>query len=136
MTVESIKESVVRGGRQPVEEHVRRACFWMDGRPLYPTIDFLDDFARAGHAAANVTELPGGPSARRPRVLPSYDGRQPPSGGPLAPPSAATWRWPTLVAGGVNDGLPVFLGSYPFPRVDILHELSKHKALGFTPSRR
>ena len=38
-----------------------------------------------------------------------------------------------LVAGGVQSGLPVFLGSYPItPASDILHELSKHKAFGVT----
>ena len=36
-----------------------------------------------------------------------------------------------LVAAGQRSGLPVFLGAYPItPASDILHELSKHKALG------
>ena len=38
-----------------------------------------------------------------------------------------------LIAGGVQSGLSVFLGSYPItPASDILHELSKHKAFGVT----
>ena len=38
-----------------------------------------------------------------------------------------------LIAGGVQSGLPVFLGSYPItPASDILHELSKHKSFGVT----
>jgi 2-oxoglutarate/2-oxoacid ferredoxin oxidoreductase subunit alpha len=38
-----------------------------------------------------------------------------------------------LIAGGVQSGLPVFLGSYPItPASDILHELSKHKGFGVT----
>ena len=38
-----------------------------------------------------------------------------------------------LIAGGVQSGLSVFLGSYPItPASDILHELSKHKGLGVT----
>ena len=38
-----------------------------------------------------------------------------------------------LIAGGVQSGLPMFLGSYPItPASDILHELSKHKAFGVT----
>jgi 2-oxoglutarate ferredoxin oxidoreductase subunit alpha len=38
-----------------------------------------------------------------------------------------------LVAGGVQSGLPVFLGSYPItPASDILHELSKHKRFNVT----
>ena len=38
-----------------------------------------------------------------------------------------------LIAGGVQSGLPLFLGSYPItPASDILHELSKHKAFGVT----
>src|SRR5688500_17671104 len=36
-----------------------------------------------------------------------------------------------LVAAGQRSGLPIFLGAYPItPASDILHELSKHKALG------
>ncbi|MFB9313207.1 2-oxoacid:acceptor oxidoreductase subunit alpha [Nocardioides plantarum] len=38
-----------------------------------------------------------------------------------------------LIAGGVQSGLPILLGSYPItPASDILHELSKHKAFGVT----
>ncbi len=38
-----------------------------------------------------------------------------------------------LVAGGVQSGLELVLGSYPItPASDILHELSKHKAFGVT----
>ena len=38
-----------------------------------------------------------------------------------------------LVAGGVQSGLPIFLGTYPItPASDILHELSKHKRFGIT----
>ncbi|MER5915137.1 2-oxoacid:acceptor oxidoreductase subunit alpha [Streptomyces sp. NPDC001982] len=38
-----------------------------------------------------------------------------------------------LVAGGVQSGLDIVLGSYPItPASDILHELSKHKAFGVT----
>ncbi len=58
-----------------------------------------------------------------------------------APMAAGTYRNITgnlalsygLIAGGVQSGLPVFLGSYPItPASDILHELSKHKAFGVT----
>ena len=38
-----------------------------------------------------------------------------------------------LIAGGVQSGLPILLGSYPItPASDILHELSKHKSFGVT----
>ena len=38
-----------------------------------------------------------------------------------------------IVAGGVQSGLPIFLGTYPItPASDILHELSKHKRFGIT----
>ena len=38
-----------------------------------------------------------------------------------------------LIAGGVQSGLSLFLGSYPItPASDILHELSKHKGFGVT----
>ena len=58
-----------------------------------------------------------------------------------APMAAGTYRNITgnlalaygLVAGGVQSGLPIFLGSYPItPASDILHELSKHKSFGVT----
>ncbi|WP_348089853.1 2-oxoacid:acceptor oxidoreductase subunit alpha [Nocardioides sp.] len=58
-----------------------------------------------------------------------------------APMPAGTYRNITgnlalsygLIAGGVQSGLPVFLGSYPItPASDILHELSKHKSFGVT----
>ena len=58
-----------------------------------------------------------------------------------APMSAGTYRNITgnlalaygLVAGGVQSGLPIFLGTYPItPASDILHELSKHKRFGIT----
>jgi 2-oxoglutarate ferredoxin oxidoreductase subunit alpha len=54
------------------------------------------------------------------------------------PAAAGTYRQITgntalaygIVAAGQVTGLPVFLGSYPItPASDILHELSKHKAL-------
>jgi 2-oxoglutarate ferredoxin oxidoreductase subunit alpha len=38
-----------------------------------------------------------------------------------------------LIAGGVQSGLPILLGSYPItPASDILHELSKHKSFNVT----
>ncbi|HEX4190784.1 MAG TPA: 2-oxoacid:acceptor oxidoreductase subunit alpha, partial [Marmoricola sp.] len=38
-----------------------------------------------------------------------------------------------LIAGGVQSGLPIFLGTYPItPASDVLHELSKHKRFGIT----
>ncbi len=58
-----------------------------------------------------------------------------------APMSPGTYRNITgnlalsygLIAGGVQSGLSVFLGSYPItPASDILHELSKHKGFGVT----
>jgi 2-oxoglutarate ferredoxin oxidoreductase subunit alpha len=58
-----------------------------------------------------------------------------------APMSAGTYRNISgnlalsygLIAGSVQSGLPLFLGSYPItPASDILHELSKHKRFGVT----
>ena len=75
---------------------------------------------------------PAGTSARPPRPSSSSYEIKP------APMPPGTYRNITgnlalsygLVAGGVQSGLPVFLGSYPItPASDILHELTKHKTL-------
>jgi 2-oxoglutarate ferredoxin oxidoreductase subunit alpha len=111
---------------------------WMYGRPLEPTIDFLErKFADVpAISAANVAALKTGWNFGEttesfavqyevaPAIFPAGTYRN------ISGNLALAYG---LVAGGVKTGLPVFLGSYPItPASDILHELSKHKALGIT----
>ncbi len=111
---------------------------WMYGRPTDGTEQFLER-RFAGVPAirdANLTALRAGwyfgetteAFAVRYEVKP-------------ATVSAGTYRNITgnlalsygLVAGAVQSGLPLFLGSYPItPASDILHELSKHKRFNVT----
>ena len=111
---------------------------WMYGRPTEATVDFLTRrFAKVSEIRdANITAFQSGWSfgETTEAFAVSYEIKP-------APMSPGTYRNITgnlalsygLVAGGVQSGLPVFLGSYPItPASDILHELSKHKAFGVT----
>ena len=122
-------------GRRPGQEHVRaRACCpgCTAGRPR-PTIAFLEKrFAKVPDIRdANITAFKAGwnfGETTEAFAVPTRSSRR---------------RWPPgtyrnitgnlalaygLVAGSVQSGLPIFLGSYPItPASDILHELSKHK---------
>jgi 2-oxoglutarate ferredoxin oxidoreductase subunit alpha len=110
----------------------------MYGRPTDSTISFLERrFAKVPDIRdANVTAFKAGWffGETTEAFVVSYEIKP-------APMPAGTYRNITgnlalaygLVAGGVQSGLPVFLGSYPItPASDILHELSKHKAFGVT----
>ena len=111
---------------------------WMYGRPTEATVDFLTRrFAKVSEIRdANITAFQSGWNfgETTEAFAVSYEIKP-------APMSPGTYRNITgnlalsygLVAGGVQSGLPVFLGSYPItPASDILHELSKHKAFGVT----
>jgi 2-oxoglutarate ferredoxin oxidoreductase subunit alpha len=111
---------------------------WMYGRPTETTIRFLERrFAKVPDIRdANVTAFNAGWNfgETTEAFVVSYEVKP-------APMPPGTYRNITgnlalaygLVAGGVQSGLPVFLGSYPItPASDILHELSKHKAFGIT----
>ena len=107
---------------------------WMYGRPLEPTIDWLEKkFAkkpsiaqanvlalRAGHAFGETTELTAfevKPAVLAPGTYRRINGNQAVAYG--------------LIAASVQAKLPLFLGSYPItPASDILHELSRHKNFG------
>jgi len=109
---------------------------WMYHRPTEGTIRFLErQFRRKPQiAAANIAAFRAGynygdtteafavsyeikPAPMAPGRYRNISGNQALSLG--------------LVAAGQLSGLPVFLGAYPItPASDILHELSKHKALG------
>ena len=110
----------------------------MYGRPTEPTIAFLEKrFAKVEAIRdANITAFKAGWNfgETTETFVVSYEIKP----APMAP---GVYRNITgnlalaygLVAGGVQSGLPVFLGSYPItPASDILHELSKHKAFGVT----
>jgi 2-oxoglutarate/2-oxoacid ferredoxin oxidoreductase subunit alpha len=111
---------------------------WMYGRPTESTIAFLERrFAKVPDIRdANVTAFRAGWNfgETTETFIVRYEVKP-------APMDAGTYRNITgnlalaygLVAGGVQSGLQVFLGSYPItPASDILHELSKHKSFGVT----
>ena len=111
---------------------------WMYGRPTDSTVAFLEKrFAkvpairdgnvtaiRAGWNYGDTTEAFGVIYEVKPAPMPP--GRYRNITGNLALSYG-------LVAGSVQSGLPLLLGSYPItPASDILHELSKHKAFDVT----
>jgi 2-oxoglutarate ferredoxin oxidoreductase subunit alpha len=140
MTVEAIKEFELsrKDASRSKNMFALGLLSWMYGRPLEPTIDFLErKFAQVpAIAAANVTALKTGWNFGEttesfavqyevaPATFPAGSYRN------ISGNLALSYG---LIAGGVKTGLPIFLGSYPItPASDILHELSKHKALGVT----
>jgi 2-oxoglutarate ferredoxin oxidoreductase subunit alpha len=111
---------------------------WMYGRPTESTITFLQKrFAKVADIRdANIAAFKAGWNfgETTETFVVQYEIKP----APMAP---GTYRNITgnlalaygLIAGGVQSGLPVFLGSYPItPASDILHELSKHKSFGVT----
>ncbi|HXH78719.1 MAG TPA: 2-oxoacid:acceptor oxidoreductase subunit alpha [Nocardioides sp.] len=111
---------------------------WMYGRPIESTITFLTKrFAKVPDIRdANITAFKAGWNfgETTETFIVRYEVKP-------APMAAGTYRNITgnlalsygLIAGGVQSGLPLFLGSYPItPASDILHELSKHKSFGVT----
>ncbi|MDQ6935368.1 MAG: 2-oxoacid:acceptor oxidoreductase subunit alpha, partial [Actinomycetota bacterium] len=111
---------------------------WMYGRPTETTIDFLERrFAKAPDIRdANVTAFRAGWNFGETTEAFAVQYEIKP-----APMPIGTYRNITgnlalaygIVAGGVQSGLKVFLGTYPItPASDILHELSKHKRFGVT----
>jgi 2-oxoglutarate ferredoxin oxidoreductase subunit alpha len=110
---------------------------WMYGRPTDVTVDWIEHkFAgkpairdanlaafRAGWNFGETTELLGGveyeikPAPAEPGLYRNVSG------------SSATALG--LIAASVRSGLPLFYASYPItPASDLLHELSRHNALG------
>jgi 2-oxoglutarate ferredoxin oxidoreductase subunit alpha len=140
MTVEAVKEFGLsrKDAARAKNMFALGLLSWMYGRPTESTIAFLQKrFAkvpdirdanlaayRAGWNFGETTES----------FMVSYEIKP-------APMPVGTYRNITgnlalaygLIAGGVQSGLKLFLGSYPItPASDILHELSKHKAFGVT----
>src|SRR5688500_1931744 len=111
---------------------------WMYGRPIESTIPVFSKRCAKGPDIrdANITAFKAGWNIGETTetFIVRYEVKP-------APMAAGTYRNITgnlalsygLIAGGVQSGLPLFLGSYPItPASDILHELSKHKSFGVT----
>jgi 2-oxoglutarate/2-oxoacid ferredoxin oxidoreductase subunit alpha len=111
---------------------------WMYGRPTETTITFLEKrFARVPDIRdANIAAFKAGWNfgETTETFVVQYEVKP----APMAP---GTYRNISgnlalaygLVAGAVQSGLEIVLGTYPItPASDILHELSKHKAFGVT----
>jgi 2-oxoglutarate ferredoxin oxidoreductase subunit alpha len=140
MTVEAVKEFGLsrKDAARAKNMFALGLLSWMYGRPVETTIDFLTSrFAKAPDIRdANITAFKAGWNfgETTEAFVVQYEIK------PAAMP-VGTYRNISgnlalaygLVAGGVQSGLPVFLGSYPItPASDILHELSKHKRFGVT----
>jgi 2-oxoglutarate/2-oxoacid ferredoxin oxidoreductase subunit alpha len=140
MTVEAVKEFGLsrKDAARAKNMFALGLLSWMYGRPTDPTITFLEKrFAKVADIRdANITAFKAGWNfgETTEAFVVQYEIKP-------APMPPGTYRNITgnlalaygLVAGGVQSGLPVFLGSYPItPASDILHELSKHKAFGVT----
>lgn len=140
MTVEAVKEFGLsrKDAARAKNMFALGLLSWMYGRPTDPTTAFLEKrFAKVPDIRdANIAAFKAGWNfgETTETFVVQYEIKP----APMAP---GTYRNITgnlalaygLVAGGVQSGLPVFLGSYPItPASDILHELSKHKAFGVT----
>jgi 2-oxoglutarate ferredoxin oxidoreductase subunit alpha len=140
MTVEAVKEFGLsrKDAARAKNMFALGLVSWMYGRPTETTVAFLEKrFAKVADIRdANITAFKAGWNFGETTEAFAIQYEIKP-----APMEAGTYRNITgnlalaygLVAGGVQSGLPVFLGSYPItPASDILHELSKHKAFGVT----
>ena len=140
MTVEAVKEFGLsrKDAARAKNMFALGLLTWMYGRPTESTIEFLTrKFAKAPDIRdANITAFKSGWNFGETTEAFAVQYEIKP-----APMSGGTYRNITgnlalaygLVAGGVQSGLPVFLGTYPItPASDILHELSKHKRFNVT----
>jgi 2-oxoglutarate ferredoxin oxidoreductase subunit alpha len=140
MTVEAVKEFGLsrKDAARAKNMFALGLLSWMYGRPTEPTTTFLEKrFAKVADIRdANIAAFKAGWNfgETTETFVVQYEIKP----APMAP---GTYRNITgnlalaygLIAGGVQSGLPVFLGSYPItPASDILHELSKHKSFGVT----
>src|SRR5215218_310353 len=140
MTVEAVKEFGLsrKDAARAKNMFALGLLSWMYGRPTETTVDFINTrFAKAPDIRdANITAFKSGWNfgETTEAFVVQYEIK------PAAMP-VGTYRNISgnlalaygLVAGGVQSGLPIFLGTYPItPASDILHELSKHKRFGIT----
>jgi 2-oxoglutarate ferredoxin oxidoreductase subunit alpha len=140
MTVEAVKEFGLsrKDASRAKNMFALGLLSWMYGRPTETTVAFLHKrFAKAPDIRdANVTAFTAGWNFGETTEAFAVQYEIKP-----APMSAGTYRNITgnlalaygMVAGSVQSGLPILLGTYPItPASDILHELSKHKRFGIT----
>jgi 2-oxoglutarate ferredoxin oxidoreductase subunit alpha len=136
MTIEAVKDSGVskKEAERSKNMFALGVLSWMYGRPLEPTIGWLEKkFAKKPHIAqANIAALKAGHAFGETAELSAFEVKP----ATLAP---GQYRRVTgnqalaygLIAASVQSKLPLFLGSYPItPASDILHELSRHKNFG------
>src|SRR5690348_16265051 len=140
MTVEAVKEFGLsrKDAARAKNMFALGLLSWMYGRPTETTLEFLAArFAKAPDIRdANITAFKAGWNfgETTEQFVVSYE---------IKPAAMAPGTYRNisgnlalaygLVAGGVQSGLPIFLGTYPItPASDILHELSKHKRFGIT----
>ena len=136
MTIEAVKGAGI--GKKEAQRSKNMLALgvlsWMYGRPLEPTIEWLNKkFARKPQIAeANVAAFKVGHAFGETAELSAFEVKP----AVIAP---GTYRRVTgnqalaygLIAASVQAKLPLFLGSYPItPASDILHELSRHKNFG------
>ncbi len=140
MTIEAVKEFGLsrKDAARAKNMFALGLLSWMYGRPTETTISFLEKrFAKVPPIRdANITAFRAGWNFGETTEAFAVQYEIKP-----ATMEAGTYRNITgnlalaygLIAGGVQAGLPLFLGSYPItPASDILHELSKHKRFGVT----
>jgi 2-oxoglutarate ferredoxin oxidoreductase subunit alpha len=140
MTVEAVKEFGLsrKDAARAKNMFALGMLSWMYGRPTESTITFLEKrFAKAPDIRdANITAFKAGWFFGE--TTEAFGVQYEIKPAPMAP---GTYRNISgnlalsygLIAGAVQSGLPLFLGSYPItPASDILHELSKHKRFGVT----
>jgi 2-oxoglutarate ferredoxin oxidoreductase subunit alpha len=136
MTIEAVKDAGVNKKEAERAKNMLAlgVLSWMYGRPLNPTIAWLEKkFAKKpAIAQANIAALKAGHAFGETAELSAFEVKP----ASLAP---GTYRRITgnqalcfgLLAASVQAKLPIFLGSYPItPASDILHELSRHKNFG------
>jgi 2-oxoglutarate/2-oxoacid ferredoxin oxidoreductase subunit alpha len=138
MTVEAVKEFGLsrKDASRAKNMFALGLLSWMYGRPTETTIAFLEKrFAKVADIRdANIAAFKAGWNfgETTETFVVQYEVKP-------APMAAGTYRNITgnlalsygLIAGSVQSGLQILLGSYPItPASDILHELSKHKSFG------
>jgi 2-oxoglutarate/2-oxoacid ferredoxin oxidoreductase subunit alpha len=136
MTIEAVRDSGVSKKEADRSKNMFAlgVISWMYGRPLDPTIGWLEKkFSKKPHIAqANVAALKAGHAFGETAELSAFE---------VKPAVLAPGRYRRitgnqalafgLIAASVQSKLPLFLGSYPItPASDILHELSRHKNFG------
>ena len=138
MTVEAVKEFGLsrKDASRAKNMFALGLLSWMYGRPTETTITFLEKrFAKVADIRdANIAAFKAGWNfgETTETFVVQYEVKP-------APMPTGTYRNITgnlalsygLIAGSVQSGLQILLGSYPItPASDILHELSKHKSFG------